>query len=427
MQAFAGFHRAAVGSVPVLWRHDARFKTFRLALLLRRPLDGRAAARALLPDLLLQGTARDPSRSALMRRMESLYGGFAVPAVSKHGETHVLQATADSVAGQFLPDGPDQMRACLALLADILHRPRLDGAGFPADVFAREQKNQANAVRAEFDDKATYARRQALALACEGEPMAIPEHGGLPAILVLKREDPERARQDFLVRGQALLMAMGALPDDLLDTVAGWLADLPAPAPEPVPDAVVVPPRPRRATLERADIQQSKLVMVFRFPPASRTAWPARRLFANLLGGGPHARLFKEVREKRSLAYSIAAGVDHHKGLLTIAAGLDETAADTVEALVHAEIANLQAGRFAATELQTAKAGIVSGLTAVDDSIAARLTFTFERWLEGVDREPAAQAQVYAEVAAPAVAAAGAGLWLDHVYLLAPASTKETS
>lgn len=420
MSRFAGFDRTQVGAVPVLWRKDPRFKTFRLAFTLRRPLDGTAAARGLLPDLLLQGTQTAPSRQALVRRMEELYGGVAAPGLLKVGETLALQATLDCVAGAFLPGRPDQLGDALDLLAEVFHRPRLDGGGFPADVFARERQNMANAVRAEFDDKGLYARRQALSLACEGEPMAIPEHGGLPAILALDRFAPERARQDFLVRGEPLLLAMGALDDGLVDAVQRWLDHLPEPAPEPLPAVVAVAPRPRRATLQRADVQQSKLVLVLRFPPAPRAAWPARRMFTNLLGGGPHARLFKEVRERRSLAYSIFASVDHHKGLLLVAAGLDEAAAGDVEVVVQEQIATLTAGSFTAEELATAKAGIVSGLTAVDDSIAARMAFTFERWLEGADREPAGQAALYASLTADEVAAAGRGLWLDHVYLLAP-------
>ena len=86
--SFAGFSLARVGEVPVLWRADERFKTLRVSLCLQRPLDERAAARSLLPMLMLQGTSRDPDRPALAKRMERLYGASAAPVMQ------VLNATA---------------------------------------------------------------------------------------------------------------------------------------------------------------------------------------------------------------------------------------------------------------------------------------------------------------------------------------------
>lgn len=418
--SFAGFRRETLRGVPLLWRRDERFKTLRVSYLLRRPLDGSTAARGLLPELLAQGTQRYPSRQQLVRRQEELYGGAVATSVGKTGEAQVLHALFDGVAGRFLPGAPDQLSDGLLLLGELLLRPRLEGNGFPEVVFAREQRNQRNAVRAEFDDKASWARRQALALACEGEPMAIPEHGGLAAIDALTPSDPETARHDLLVRGDPLVLAMGAIDDSALQRLDAFLAGLPSSAPAPLPPVVQVVPRPARFTLQRAELTQSKLVMVFRFPPGDRDAWLARRVFANLLGGGPHARLFREVREARSLAYSVQAGADSHKGLMLVAAGLDEAAASAVRDEVLRQIAELRAGRFSNQELATAKAGIASGLAAVDDSIAARVGFTWERWLDGGDREPDAQAQGYLALTPEQVAESGAGLWLDHVFLLAP-------
>ncbi len=417
---FGGFDRRDVGAVPVLSRRDARFKTFRISLLARRPLDGRAAARGLLPALLLQGTRRDPSRLALMRRMETLYASSAAPGSMKLGETHVFRLALDCVAGEYLPGRPDQLGEGLALLADLLAEPRLVDGAFPADVFERERKNQANAVRAEFDDKGTYAHLQALAHACEGEPMAIPEHGGLGAIAALDARAPEVARDDFLRHGELVVLGMGALPEDFAPQIARFLGRLPPRAPEPIPVPVAVAPRARRARRESGDLRQSKLVLVFRFPPAAVATWPARRLFANMLGGGAHARLFKEVREKRSLAYYAQAGTDPFKGLLVVSVGLDADAADAVEAETLRQIELLRAGEFTESELAVAKAGVTSALAAVDDSIASRLSFVAERFFERVDRTPQEQARVYAELSAQEVAAAGEGLWLDGVYLLAP-------
>jgi predicted Zn-dependent peptidase len=420
MDRFAGFACTEIASVPVLWRRDPRVKTFRVALYARRPLDHRAAARGLLPELLLEGTERAPSRAALLAQMERLYGCAAVPGAGKHGESHVLQVLLDSVAGRFLPGVPDQLADGLALLRDVLHAPRRQGIGFPHEVFARRQRNQMDSVRAEFDNKAVYARRQALALACEGEPMAIPEHGGLAAIAALDRGAPEQARHDFLTHGELVLLGGGAIDDDFAERVAAWLAHLPPRQPEKVAAPAAIAPRPARHSLEHADIQQAKFWLVFRFPQAPGDPWPARRLFANLLGGGPHARLFKEVRERRSLAYTVHAEVDHRKGLLLVSAGLDAGAAREVEDLVQRELGALARGEFSAQELATSTAGIVSSLRAVDDAVASRMAFTYERLLDDIDREPSAQAEVYARASADEVAKSAAGLWLDHTYLLAP-------
>src|SRR6185503_8162204 len=102
-------------------------------------------------------------------------------------------------------------------------------------------------------------------------------------------------------------------------------------------------------------------------------------------GGGPHSRLFREVREKRSLAYAVGAGADVHKGLVMVQAGLDAAGAEAAEAESLAQLAALQRGEFRDDELATAIASITGPLQGVDDSLGARMQFTGEQWLRGFD------------------------------------------
>jgi len=75
-------------------------------------------------------------------------------------------------------------------------------------------------------------------------------------------------------------------------------------------------------------VQQSKLFLVMRLPQIeSVESWVGRRLFFSMFGGGSHSRLFREVREKQSLAYYVSATVDRHKGLAMVQLGLDESSA----------------------------------------------------------------------------------------------------
>lgn len=418
---FAGCVLDHVDDLPVLWRRDDRFKAFRIVLCWQRPLDDMAAARALLPALLLHGTECHPDRPALARLMERCYGAWAGPGVGRFAESQIFRLAAEAVAGAFLPGRPDQFGDVMGLLAEFATRPRLAHGRFPDDVFVREHEQALAQARAVVDDKAAWARQRAIAVACAGEPWATPEHGGEAAIAALAAADPEAARRDFLAHGRRWCVAMGALPADLPQRLAAWLATLPRPQPLPVPAVVQPTPRAPRRTVEQAAMQQARIVLLFRFPvPADAAETAALQVFASLWGGGPHSRLFREVREQRSLCYAIGAGGDVHKGVVLVTVGCDARSCAAVVAEVQRQLALLAAGEFTADELQTAIATIVGPFLAVDDSLAGRMQFTAEQWLLGRDQEPAQRVATYRAVERAAVIAAARTLWFDHEYLLLP-------
>jgi hypothetical protein len=165
---FAGFERTEVHGWPVLSRPDPRFKTFRVLLALQRPLGADAAAQALAPSLLQHGTSAHPDRTALARARERLYGAHVGPAILRWSESVVLRLQADAVAGAFLPATPDTFAAALELLGEFALRSRLAAGSLPPVLFARERQQALADARGQRDDKAAWARQQALAHACAG-------------------------------------------------------------------------------------------------------------------------------------------------------------------------------------------------------------------------------------------------------------------
>jgi predicted Zn-dependent peptidase len=160
--------------------------------------------------------------------------------------------------------------------------------------------------------------------------------------------------------------------------------------------------------------------MVLRVPWSDDPdVWLARRLFVSMFGGGPHSRLFREVREARSLAYSASASLDRHKGLVLVRVGLDAAKAAEVVAECERQRADVAAGNFTDEELETARVQHLSAVAAVGDSVAGMVRFATEHWLSGLDRDPEQLAQRYLEITRDDVVAAAGGTWLDIEYLLA--------
>jgi predicted Zn-dependent peptidase len=430
MASFAGFRVVRGGhDVPVLWRRDERFKTFRFEFHTRRPLDRHAAERSLLPSLLMQGTRRDPNRPALSRRMESLYGAAVYPATYTRGATHVLRTAIDAVSGEFLPNRPDQIADCMAFLVEQLTTPQLDGGAFPADVFERERREALDALRALVDDKGAWSRLRSLEFACEGESIGIPEHGSVGELQALDPASCERARLDFLEHGVSHAVAVGAVPEDdgaLLGRLQPFFDALPTNDAQPLSGVDVVAPRETRRLTEPSEgAQQAKLVMVFRLPPvvedeSAPAAHAARRLCDHLFGGGPQSRLFREVREARSLAYSVHSGLDRHTRLWSVHCGCDPDKLEAVEAEVLAQMRALAEGAATDEDMAASRAQLAARLTRVDESLASMAMYASEQWVHQDDRTPADLASAYRSVDRDAVAQVAASAWLDAVYALDP-------
>lgn len=427
-ESFAGFDRSADGGVPLLHRREPGSKTFRIVVLWRRPLDGDQAARAILPALLQHGTAKYPDRPSLVRAREQRFGASSSFSTGRHGESAVLTLRGDAVASAFLPGASDQFGALVELLGEQWQSPRLLAPGLPPAVFGRERAQALADARAVREDRGRFARLSAVLAACEGEPYGVPEHGGEAAIAALTAESAARAFGDWRRASVPVVLAAGHLPDDPVRALAPLVAAVRPAAALALPLAVEPKPRAARRLRENAPMQQAKVVIVLRSPaPRSPREFAALQVFCSLWGGGPHSRLFTEVREKRSLCYYASVGGDADKGLLLVQSGCE---ANSVEAVVEQCLVQrdeLAASRFTDAELATAIAVCQGPLRSLDDSPAARLSFTAEQFLRGLDEDPAQRVQHLAEVTRDDVVARARATWLDLDYALLPDGPARTA
>ena len=90
-----------------------------------------------------------------------------------------------------------------------------------------------------------------------------------------------------------------------------------------------------------------------------------------ILGGSSSSRLFREVREKRGLAYSVFSFASHNadSGLVGVSVGCLPARLDDVLAVVRAELAKVAAEGLTDEELQRGKGQLRGGLVlGLEDS-----------------------------------------------------------
>lgn len=101
----------------------------------------------------------------------------------------------------------------------------------------------------------------------------------------------------------------------------------------------------------------------------------------SLLGGTPLSKLFMNVREKESLAYSIYSRWQHDTGFLTIAAGLDTTKVRQTDTMIQEQIKAVQEGDFDNQTVDAIKMSLISDYLSQRDSPASQMEVAFSRLL----------------------------------------------
>lgn len=399
-------------------RRTRAFKTVTARLALHAGLDDRTAARALVARVLGRGTARFPSLRDLQVELDRLYGATLGCNARKVGERQVLEVHADWVHDRLA--GAPLLREMGRLLAEYVHEPAPDADGrLRGDIVVQERKMMADEAAAVFDDKGRYARQRLLEEMCRGEPYARPAIGREKEIRALEVDEVRGAHRDLVERAPADLFLVGDLPwSRALRFARGLRLDR-----RPRVRRLRRTARGRagrvRTVVEKQKVGQAKLEMGFRVGMGvASPLYPGLVLMNSLFGGTPIGKLFKVVREKASLCYSIASTVERTKGLLLVHAGIDPAQYGKARRLILRQLDELRRGAVAPDAEAQARGILVSALRSQHDSPAALIDFALDRTVNGQPADLDGIIRAISRTRTPEVARAARSVRLDTVYLL---------
>lgn len=132
-------------------------------------------------------------------------------------------------------------------------------------------------------------------------------------------------------------------------------------------------PRQRGSVFKKLPTEQTQICLGFEAPPSAAPDFMAFRLATEILGGGMSSRLFTEVREKRSLCYSVGASQSSGRdfGLITVHAGSTAERANETLECIDTELRRIGQG-VTRSEFERAKIKLKSAMVMSGESTSAR-------------------------------------------------------
>jgi len=407
-------------SVTLHLRQTAKFKTNTVKVFISRNLDSDATQNAILPFLLRRGTTKHRTMSAIVKRLENLYGTLIGTEVLKAGEQQVIEFSLEVPNEKFLPVKVNLFTSALSFLKEIITSPVTDNGSFREDYLKTEVETMRRFIEGMINDKAAYATEQLFRHMCHDEPFSIYEYGDVATLKTLDAHSLYQHYQNFLASSPIDIYVSGDIsPSRTLRSVKRIFSldrsghyHLKGSQMHPAPVQV-------RRVVEETELSQARLLLGLRTNIAycDEASYPLV-LATAILGGFPHSKLFRIVREKALLAYSVHSYLIRPKGVMTIYAGVDPAKAQEAETLILRQIDELKEGNISNFELESTKKSIVDDLHAISDSASREINFAFVNKLNHCAETPQTVIEKILSTTKEQITETARKIQLDTIYLL---------
>ena len=399
---------------------DTRFKQGALSIqFLRKMEKSEAAKNALLPAVLLRGTADCPDLRAITLRLDDLYGASVSTLVRRVGDYQTTGLYCNFMEDRFAMDGDEILAPMVAFLGSLLMDPLMEDGCFCKDFVAGEKKNLIATIESEINDKRVYATAQLMKILCREDSFGLPRLGEKEDVEAITSENLYAHYRKVLEESPVQVFYVGSAEAEYVaDLLTKLFAAIPRNPIALAPQTGLAMGEESHVT-ENMAISQAKLCMGFVTPVTNTSEdYGAMRVMNAVFGGGMTSKLFMNVREKLSLCYSVGSTYHGVKGVLTVYAGIDDDKEQTAREEILAQWEACKNGEITQEELSAAKEALLVAIQTIHDSPGAIESYYATSLLGGALQYPEDYVRCVLAVTAEDVARVAKSLQYRCSYIL---------
>lgn len=358
-----------------------KFKTITITLKLKTPINRDIATqRALLSYVLDKATNKYPTAKQVRMKLDDLYGAVFGIANGKKGPYHTLSFRMEIANEKFLTKQVSLLKDALNLLSEILYNPYIEEGAFKPAIVTREKRTLRSNLKGIIDNKVAYANMRLTDEMCKGEAHAIHTHGYEEDLEKITPAHLYDYYKDMLTNDIFDLYIVGDVKvDEVMDIVKETFTRQHSREEAPIDIAHKEIEEVKEVT-ERQQINQAKLHIGYRTNVTIFDQdFTALQVFNGLFGAFPNSKLFKNVREKHSLAYYTASRLGAYNGIMIVFSGIAPDDNEKAQAIIDEQVEAMKQGDFTDEEIAEMKTLLLSNMKEALDSASAITEMLYNR------------------------------------------------
>ena len=365
-----------------------KFKTNLIAVMLTTKLDRKNITKnALIPAVLRRGTKFMQTQEEINKKMEDMYGASFDCGLDKTGDNQILKFYMETVNNEFLPqDAENMIKSSIEKIFEIIFNPYLENGVFKKEYVEQEKENIKQIIDGKIDSKARYALDRCIEEMYKNEPFGLYKFGYVEDLKDINEKNLYEYYLE-LIKTCKIDIYISGIVDENIHNIIKQNENIEK-LQERKPDfkefeLVKKENGEAKEIQESMEVTQGKLILGLDVNILDKDARYKIIIYNSLLGGSANSKLFQNVREKASLAYTASSSYYRFKNNIFINCGIDIPNYQKALEIIKKQIEDMKNGDFTDEEIENAKNGIIASIKTIDDEQDTEITYYFGQELSG--------------------------------------------
>ena len=359
-----------------------KFKTNLIAVMLTTKLDKENVTKnALIPAVLRRGTASLNTLEEINKSLEEMYGASLDCGLDKTGDNQVLKFYIESVNDEFLPqNGENMLKKSLESIFELVFNPYLEDNCFKKEYVEQEKENLKQIIEGKIDNKAKYALDRCIEEMYKNEPFGLYKYGYVEDLNNIDEKNLYEYYIELINKCKIDIFVSGLLDNQVEEMIKNNqnINKLKERNPEFIMPEIKSKIAEKENTVQESmEVTQGKLVIGLDLDINNEDLRYDAMIYNSILGGSANSKLFQNVREKASLAYTASSSYYRFKNNIFINCGIEIGNYDKALEIIKQQIEDMKKGDFTEGEVENAKQGIIAAIKSIDDEQDTEIMYFF--------------------------------------------------
>ncbi len=363
-----------------------KFKTNLIAIMLTTKLDRENVTKnALIPAVLKRGTKTLKTQEEINKKLEEMYGASLDCGLDKTGDNQVLKFYIESVSDEFLAENSENMlKESLENLLEFVLNPYLENDGFKKEYVEQEKENLKQIIEGKIDNKARYSLDRCIEEMYKNQPYGLYKYGYIDDMASINEKNLYEYYQKLINTCKIDIFVSGIIDEKIEDIVKNNenIKKLQEREPEyNKPEIIAKKSEKENDIQESMEVTQGKLIIGMDLDVDNEDLRYDIMIYNSIFGGSANSKLFQNVREKASLAYTASSSYYRFKNNIFINCGIEIKNYEKALEIIKQQIEDMKNGDFTEEEVENAKKGIIASIKTIDDEQDTEITYFFSQEL----------------------------------------------